>query len=463
MRFSLTQRRWFLGATVCTLLAILATLLLDLLLAHWRPTIDLSVYNTAVTLSERSRMTLTDTAGTLYVTCVFPAESPTALPAGRMMRVFKEASQALAGATMEITYVDPRIETNAAAQLMAQGAGGPGIFFRQAARTVFVPEQTLLSAEGIFDPVEAEAAIASALARLSREEGLVIGWLTGHGEAGFDSTDPLSGFSALRRALENEGCKVRDLALDVTSDSDLTIPKDINVLMIMAPQYPITATERALLSDWLDRGGRVFCALPYAGDAGLGELFERWGIRLGSAPRRPTRTTEGDAGLTTLLAEDHIVTRELAGQASLIFRAPRALTCIPLRGITLSPLVEMEVNTLPTAATSSAEEVPIMVASERGSRVGEDLAFRPGRLIVAGEHGFAENRYLLNHASANRDLAVNAVRWLTGLSGSGAPSGTGVIRIGQDRAAWHQDLLITALGVPFLLCFVVWFLTRRRV
>ncbi len=462
MKLSRSQRRWFFCASLCIGLAILAALLFDSLLAHWRPSIDLSAHGAVITLSERSRSTLTDTAGTISVTCIFPEESPLALPTGHLLRSYQEASKSAAGATFEIDYVDPRVETNTAARLMAQGARGTGIFFRQAGRSVFVSEEALLSPTGGYDPAEAETAVTAAIARLSRQDGIVIGWLTGHGEPKFDTTDPSTGYSGLRRALENEGCILKELTLDVTASGTSKIPNDVNAILIMTPRYPVSAVERAMLSDWLDRGGRLLCALPHAGEAGLAPLLEQWGIRVGTMPRRPVRRTTGDAGITSLLSKDHLVTRELK-QAMLTFRAPRALTLLPIKGTTLTPLVQMSVHTLATQpGTPSTEEVPIMVSAERGSRVGEDLAFRPGRLIVVGEAGFAENDYLLNHASANRDLSVNAVRWLIGLPGSGAQSGTGIIRFEQDRKTWNFQLWCIAGAVPLLFCLLLWTLTRRR-
>ncbi len=462
MKLSLSQRRWFLCATLCVALACLSALLFDLLLAHWRPSIDLSVQGATLSLSERTKATLTDTAGTIEATCVFPEESPIALPAGHLLRSYQDASKSVAGATFEIDYVDPRVETNAAARLMAQGVRGAGIFFRQAGRSVYVPEHALLSPSGGYDPAEAEVAVTAALARLSRQDGIVIGWLVGHGEPKFDDTDPSTGYSGLRRALENEGCEIRELMLDVTSAAQKTIPPEVNIILIMNPRYPVSAAERALLSDWLDKGGRLLCALPHAGEAGLGPLLEQWGVRVGTMPRQPVRRTAKNAGVTTQLSQDHRVTRELK-HAMLTFRAPRALSILPMKGMTQTPLVEMSVYPLETTPNApSTEDVPIVVAVERGSRVGEDLAFRPGRLIVAGESGFAENDYLLNHASANRDLSVNAVRWLVGLPGSGAQSGSGIIRFEQDHRTWHFQLWIVAGAIPLVFCLLIGFITRRR-
>ena len=461
MRLTRGQWRWFLGAGVCVALAALAAVLADALLARLRPTIDVSALGVGPALSERGRATLTDTSGAIAVSCLLPAESPAALPVGRLLRAFAQASRDAAGATFTIAYVDPRMEIGETTRLMAQGAEGPGILFRQMGRHAFVPENALLSVSGAYDPAEAESAVTAAIARLSRAEGLEIAWLTGHGEPAFDGTDPLSGFSGLRRALENEGCRLRPLTLDVSAEGG-GIPDSVGALMIVAPRYPVTSPERAILLDWLDRGGRLFCALPSSGDAGLGPLLERWGIRFGAWPRTPTRRAEGDAGLTDLLAADHPVTQELAGRAQLVFGAPRALMTEAVRGVSVTPLVRLEAAPLPNAAAQTNQTVAVMMAAERGGRVGTDLAFRPGRVVAVGEAAFAENRYVLNHATANRDLTVNAMRWLTGLSGSGARTGAGVLRIGADARAWRVDFLTVALGVPFALCLLLWLLTRRR-
>lgn len=460
MRLTGGQWRWFLGAGLCVALAAVAAVLADALLARLRPTVDLSAWGVGPTLSERGRATLTDTSGLIAVTCVLPAESPAALPVGRLLRAFAQASRDAAGATFAIDYVDPRMAVGAATRLMAQGAEGPGVLLRQAGRHAFVPESALLSPQGVYDPAEAESAVAAAIARLSRAEGLEVGWLTGHGEPAFDGTNPLSGFSGLRRALENEGCRLRPVTLDVAAE-DGGLPASVGALMIVAPCYPVTSAERAFLLDWLDRGGRLFCALPGAGDAGLGPLLERWGIRFGTWPRVPAHRIEGDAGLTDLLAADHPVTRELAGKARLVFGAPRALVPEAVRGVSVTPLVRLEAAPIPGGAQTN-QTVAVAVAAERGGRVGADLAFRPGRVVAVGEAAFAENRYVLNHATANRDLAVNAIRWLTGLSGSGARTGAGVLRVGGDAHAWRMDFLAVALGVPFALCLALWLLTRRR-
>ncbi len=204
MRLSKGQRKWFLGALVCVALAALAAILADTLLARLRPTLDLSAYCGEPTVSERGRTTLMETSGTLSVACVLPSESPAAAPVGQLLRKFAQVSREVAGAAIELEYVEPREDAGTAARLMAQGANGPGLLFRQAGRRVFVPERDLLTAQGsVYDPVEAGTAVTAALMRLSAE-GVTVGWPTegaAEGRPAYADPDPTAGLSGLRPAL----------------------------------------------------------------------------------------------------------------------------------------------------------------------------------------------------------------------------------------------------------------------
>ena len=101
------------------------------------------------------------------------------------------------------------------------------------------------------------------------------------------------------------------------------------------------------------------------------------------------------------------------------------------------------------------------LAAERGSNVGEDLGFKPGRIVIFGDASFASNRNVLNRASANRDLTINAFRWLTGLSGSGARGAFYGLSIGWDRQMWKYCLVILGVGIPLLFGLLIKLLTWR--
>ena len=462
MKLASSQRRWLFAAVICIILAATVALLIDQLLARYNPTLEVNRHNADVALSERSRATLTDTAGYISIICLLPAEAPVTMPVGQLLRRFEHTSRELSGATLEISYIDPRTEPHTTAQLMASGAHGIGILVRQSGRNIFIPEAALVSESGVYDAAEAEEAIAAAFSRLSRADGIQIGWLTGHGEADYRSTDPQSGHSGLRRALENDGCTLQNLTLNANGDVT-EIPANIKVIAIVNPRYPITTAERALLSDWLDRGGRLICFLPAGDNAGLTALFEQWGLRIGEMPRLGTSLTAAGTTSSSLLDAMHPVTHDLAGKASVTFSAPKAIYPFDVRGIKGTPLVQLPVLAVPNDRTSGKEIATVVHAVERGSLVGADLGFRPGRMVLFGESAFAQNDRILNHASANRDLIVNAVRWLTGHAGSGARGPSHVMIIGQDLKSWRTVFLVLGGLIPLLFCLLIKILTWKTV
>lgn len=458
-RYQRRQRRWLLSAVFSLALAVLAAVLADALLAQWRPVIDLSRFGGAPALSGRAQAVLADLPGSVAVACILPLESPAARPTERLLRHFAQTARLQAGADMELSFIEPRLNVAAAAQLMGQGARGTGLLLRCSGRHVFVPERALLDAAGAaYDPAEAEGALVSALARLSRPDGIAVGWLTGHGEPAFELTDPESGHSGFARALENEGFSLQSLLLDTASPST-AIPETLGALVVLAPRYPITAAERALIADWLERGGRLLFVAPASGDAGLGTVLERWGLNLGTQTLVPAEQAEGGVGMARWLSPDHPVTRDLSGHAALLFGAPRAVvTGNAARGVSPEELVRLRTaGSLPDAPLPA-----VMACAERGGIAGSDLAFRPGRVIVVGEPTFAENRYVQNHASANRDVLANAMRWLTGLPGSGARGDAGVLRLEADRRTWRLIFAMLAGVVPLAFCAVLWIFRRRR-
>lgn len=461
MKYSSSQRRWLICALICVVLATTSAILIDLLLTQWRPTLSLNRFFAETALSERSLATLAETAGVITVVSILPSDASAAVPVGQLLRRFEIAALDCAGAEIEVSYIDPRVNPQDAARMMAFGAQGTGILLRQAGRNVFIPEHALLAVDGSYSPADAEEAIAAAFARLSRTDGVQIGWLTGHGEPDFSSTDPHNGYSGFRRALENEGCRVQPLTLPANATID-AIPQEISALAIVAPRYPITAAERTLLSDWLDRGGRILCFLPPGSDGGLAPLLEQWGVRIGATPRFGQTQTASGASVATLLDSTHPVTTELADAATVIFDAPKLFYAFDVRGIHTTALVRLPLQPLYDRHELTHPELgTVLIAAERGSNVGDDLGFRPGRLIVGGDAAFVSNRYVLNHASANRDLAINAVRWLTGLSGSGARGASSVLTVGIDRQGWQILFVIMGALVPLAICGFIRLLTWR--
>ncbi len=97
-----------------------------------------------------------------------------------------------------------------------------------------------------------EREITNALQRLSRQSSPWVTFLSGHGER-----DPFNeenqGYSKLKQALETSGVQVQDLNLLKTT----TIPDNISVLVIAAPQAALLSGEEKLILEYIESGGNL--------------------------------------------------------------------------------------------------------------------------------------------------------------------------------------------------------------
>lgn len=455
MKWSSRQRRWFLSASLSVIFALLATFLTSAFLAHWLPDFNLERWG-EVTLSERSLNILQSAQGHIQATAIFPKDSQVGIAAGRLLRTFAQNARNNASMEILVDYVDPRIDLDRTANFKTLGAKGEGIFLQHAGQTVFIPAYALCCGEDRFHLLEAEQSIAAGIHRMARGS-IKVGWLTGHNEPSFQNTDLLSGLSGFARILQNQGLVIEPVTLD-PNNSRHPIPEDIRILFLIAPEYPLTRDETAILHDWVNNGGRLFCTLPAKDDGGIAPLVERWGIEIGLRPILPERIDGNGAGLTRLLSKTHPITQEFNASVMMTFVAPRPLFLTPPHQIKLDTLVQM-----PNEATTDQQVSPtIMAAIEQSATMGEDLTLRTGRAIVCGDSHFIENRYLMRYATANRDLVVNAVSWLAGTVTDGQQNLSNILRVGQDAKHWRRDFLLLAGLFPLVFIACIWLLFRRR-
>lgn len=98
---------------------------------------------------------------------------------------------------------------------------------------------------------EAENALTAAVARVIRTTSYQMYELTGHGETSLESdfTD----------TLENAGVTVTSLNLTTTG----SIPEDADSLIINAPLADVTADEAAMLSNYVEQGGKLLAVTDF--------------------------------------------------------------------------------------------------------------------------------------------------------------------------------------------------------
>ncbi len=293
---------------------------------------------------------------------------------------------------------------------------------------------TVIACRGdVCDPLgyPSERNITGAIVRLASARVPRVYFLIGHGEIDLASQAD-GGYSGLAGLLRDQGFDVRALVGPATAE----LPTDADVLIAAAPERDLLPEELALLDRYLEGGGRLLAlSEPGLRSNFYSEFLLRWGFNLEDgvvvddsssplledpsplnllvhlfAPYNPvTRTlsrrtmvlmpTTRPVGLARKPAPDDRLERvAFASARAFIARE----TAMALAGRGLDRPVDAPETEPPVAATGSYP---------RGDVVpGTETTEREARVVVIGDRDFASNRLL--DALYNRDLLLNAVRWL---------------------------------------------------
>lgn len=137
-------------------------------------------------------------------------------------------------------------------------------------RMVLWPEFAATVEEQII-PVEAEYAFTSAILEVTGTVQRNVYFLTGHGES-----DIYSDYSYVRKELLDNLFKVRTLNLQATP----SIPEDLDVLIIAAPQQSLTNSEVDIIQSYLESGGRALILINPNLPLEIKQLLSSWGVKI---------------------------------------------------------------------------------------------------------------------------------------------------------------------------------------
>ncbi len=421
-------------------------------------------------VSERTRDILADTQGRIRITCFMDRRDRMARPVARLLRGLSSASRSVAGAEIDLVYVDPRWDMTRSAQLVARGVPVNSLEFEYQRRKVVVAIGDMISGgedqsgnrnpNGIF---RGERICASAISRLAiPHRQLKIGWLQGHSEARFDDYDPFRGFSDIAHDLKRDGFLLEALTLAGLRE----IPAEFSVLVMAGARRELAPAEIKLIGSYLEGGGCLLYLAAAQVTTGCEPLLMRWGIEVTPFTAVSAQTLSGRDIVISSFA-DHEITRNL-NNAAVVLGMPACLKVHNLSGSDQSvdltrslPLAksdakgwgELQPESHPRRYDPATElEGPVVVAAaaERGGRVSSDVAYKPTRICVIGDVDFVMNRALSGRANANRDFFMNAVGWLAGVSmgSSSSIGGDASLATGFTRAEWLLSMAWSVLFVP---------------
>ena len=211
------------------------------------------------------------------------------------------------------------------------------------------------------------------------------------------------------------------------------IPADASVVMLMGARYDLTEREVKLLSDYWDKGGRIFLLLnPDVSTPHLAAFLDKLGIK--PDDDRVLRTLELAGGVTGIVRDaygefvgDTTITKQLAGINLVLLGATQSLTLTPAAGsaanIKLAPLVQaikgfwgetdykdLE-NTGAYFDVGKDKAAPLALAAtvEKNALGDERVKNNASRMIVVGNSKFVEND-AMSEPSAN--FYLGGLNWL---------------------------------------------------
>jgi ABC-type uncharacterized transport system involved in gliding motility auxiliary subunit len=321
----------------------------------------------------------------------------------------------------------------------------------------------------------AEAEFTKAIRSVLTEERKIY-MLAGHGEAALDE-DEATGFSQMKRLLENENYALSELVLA----GDPVVPEDADAVLVVGPDHSLFSGELQALDRYLRGGGALaILADPFV-ISGLEEQVRTWGIELGNdivIAEQQSLFTGPQLGVQPLVADygSHPITEKMGPRTVTVFSRARSL-----RGVDGADPAPTELVLTQAAPQSWAETdterflseraVAYDESADRGGPVAIAMATsvsgddgKQGRLFVAGDSDFARNRFIAE--VYNADLFLNAVNWLVGQE-EFATIDRKRPRASTAEITWEQFATFRYLSLfllpelILLLGIVVWW--RRRV
>jgi ABC-type uncharacterized transport system involved in gliding motility auxiliary subunit len=287
------------------------------------------------------------------------------------------------------------------------------------AGTAFVEEGGRREEAKSFD----EQGITGAFLKISKGVRKVC-FVTGSKEHPLDPTDG-PGLSAFKTLLERDNYQTQSITL---LDKN-AVPDDCKVTVVAGPKGDYTANEVTALKNYVENGGRAFFLLDppldfrgerIAENTGLTNLLESWGVTLDKdlvLENTALTAIYGPENPPVNHYEDHPIVNDLKGSYTIMPLA-RSLEVKNVGKSTVSKLFSTSDAAVATTELTSGKVLLDDPKNKKGPFVlgaaGNYDTGKPnegGRFVVIGTSGFLANDIITT--ALNRDLALNAINWLS--------------------------------------------------
>jgi ABC-type uncharacterized transport system involved in gliding motility auxiliary subunit len=302
--------------------------------------------------------------------------------------------------------VDPQEKPEVAKQYGAQHIGDVIVSAGEKKQTIPPSPEAPLS----------ESDVTSAILKVTQGKVKTVCFVTGHGEKGLADSQA-SGYSSVDQGLKKEGYNTK--SINLVSQNE--VPSDCDVLVIAGPTQAFFPQETAMVSKYIDGGGKALIEIDPQTDPKLDDILAAWNVNqgknvvvdasgvgrmFGTGPAVPLVVDYGDSPITKNL-KGGMTFFPLARTESIADKNKADVQDVELlktsqQSFTIPNLQQKEVKFDPK--TDTAGPLSLAVAGDK-KQDGKDA-----RLVVIGDSDFASNQWAgLQH---NGDLFFNTVDWL---------------------------------------------------
>jgi ABC-2 type transport system permease protein len=421
-------------------------------------------------LSDKSKQVLKNMKDSLEVIVFFQKTNPLNRQLRYLMNQYEDASSLIS-----VTFVDP-LKDPAQTKILADKYGisltEEIVLMKYGLRTKVLPMSALADYDysGVYSGLppqlkafRGEQGITGSILNLLQSGRTLVHFLKGHGEKDLSNREE-DGYSELLKHLKSDNIEVKDLSL-LGRES---LPKDLKTLVIAGPTHALLSEELKLLSDFLDRGGRLLCLVDPIQSTGLASLFQKYGVILGEdVVVDPLRKLPGISPANLFMGSygPHAITNGMDNIYTLFFLV-RSVTATKESPNDLTPLLltssegwgESDYQTSPYEKGIEDLVGPVSVALAAENKATQM------RFVVIGDSDFVTNVIL--HQVGNKDIFLNSLNWIL--------EREALISIPSKESSFAQLQLterqmmalfwVVVVGIPFLWLMIglVIFIRRRR-
>ncbi|OGO39663.1 MAG: hypothetical protein A2147_07970, partial [Chloroflexi bacterium RBG_16_57_8] len=325
------------------------------------------------------------------------------------------------------------------------------VFESGESRRQVLPSQIIqFSDQGVPLQVEAEHGFTSAILEVTGVAQKKVYFVTGHGEADLNGK-----YSSVLRGLRDDLYVVGTINLL----TDSTVPTDAAVLILAAPQTPLTSAEVNAILDYIEQGGHAFVLTDPNYPDGIDEILAPWGLKLGTGTVVDIASSVAPNNDMPLVPSAGNFFSQTQG-LSMTTYFPNAVGILPLDDST---------DVVPLVYSSLGSWLQKDFDPTKGPVFNEDTDL-PGpvtigaimdRIIVIGDSDFASNEHFSQ--VNNGDLFLNSVNWLAqdtqliSLRRAALPFRRMVVNDDQRKFITYSSLALPSVLVLLIGAVVWWY------